>query len=144
MTPNELKTLIESDAQALALAEAGAADRCAERCRVIAPKVLGSKLMSYRSIASVSTLETLARLISSVDLFCDSGHPLSPVVREMRNYLRGDGVDLGHASTQQMLSLFAADTNLPLTNEDFLSLKESASDSQHITGADITTAMMEN
>lgn len=40
MTPAELKTLIESDADATALANAGNDEACAARCGVIAPKII--------------------------------------------------------------------------------------------------------
>ena len=50
MTPADLKKLIESDAHAKALAEAGAADVCAKHCMTIAPKVVQATIMNELSI----------------------------------------------------------------------------------------------
>jgi len=138
MTPQQLLSLIESDPQALALARSGADDLCAARVRVIAPKELSGDLWSYRGLGSVTSMAIMARLIATVNAFIAAGDPLSPLVDEMRYYLRTDGIDMSHASTQAMLAGWAAHEQLPLTADDVQAINAAVSIVPTISGGDIT------
>jgi hypothetical protein len=137
MTTEQLLTLIRSDAQALALATAGSDDAAARRASEIAPKALTGKLWSYRGLSAVVSLDTLENLINSVDGHIASGGQYSGVVREMREYLRQDGLDISDPKTLGMLQAWAA-SPLPLTADDVAAIIEAASERPTISSVDIT------
>lgn len=137
MTPEQLRELIGSDPEALRLALAGSDDACAARVNEIAPKVLTGQLWSYRGLSAVLPLDVMARLIASVNQFIDSGNALSPLVDEMRHYLRADGLDLSNASTQFMLQSWAA-SPLPLTPDDVYAIIDAVSVRPQISSIEIT------
>ena len=137
MTPTQLKKLIESDADALRLAKAGSDDACAVRVSEIAPKVLTSQLWSYRGLSAVLPLDVMARLVATVNLFVESGNDLSPLVDEMRHYLRSDGIDLSNPSTQFMLQSWA-DSALPLTPDDVSAIIDAVSVRPTVSPIEIT------
>ena len=137
MNAEELKELIGSDPEALRLALAGSDDACAARVNEIAPKVLTGQLWSYRGLSALLPLDVMARLIATVNLFIDSKNDLSPLVDEMRHYLRADGLDLSNASTRFMLQSWA-DSPLPLTSADVAALIEAVSVRPQISSIEIT------
>jgi len=137
MTSEQLLALIRSDPEALALATAGSDDACAKRASEIAPKQLTGKLWSYRGLSSVVSLDTLENLINSVDGHIASGGQYSGVVREMREYLRQDGLDISDPKTLGMLQSWAA-SPLPLTAEDVTAIIDAASERPSISSVDIT------
>jgi hypothetical protein len=137
MTSEQLLALIRSDPEALALATAGSDDACAKRASEIAPKQLTGKLWSYRGLSSVVSLDTLENLINSVDGHIASGGQYAGVVREMREYLRQDGLDISDPKTLGMLQSWAA-SPLPLTAEDVTAIIDAASERPSISSVDIT------
>jgi hypothetical protein len=138
MTTEQLLTLIKSDQQALALATSGSDDRCAERVREIAPKELSGQLWSYRGLSAILPLDLMDRLISSVDLHIESGAAFSSVVREMREYLRKDGVDISNSGTLTMLSSWGNSGQFPLTQSDVAAIIEAVSVAPTINSVEIT------
>jgi hypothetical protein len=137
MTPEELLELVQSDAECLALATAGSDDAAAKRANEIAPKQLTGKLWSYRGLSSVVSLDTLENLINSVDGHITGGGMYTGVVREMREYLRQDGLDISHSNTLAMLQSWAA-SPLPLTTDDVAEIIDAVSERPTINGEQIT------
>jgi hypothetical protein len=137
MNPEQLRELIGSDPEALRLALAGSDDACAARVNQIAPKVLTGTLWSYRGLSAVLPLDVMDRLISSVDAHIESGAQFASVVREMREYLRKDGVDISNEGTQAMLRGWAA-SPLPLTPDDVYAIIEAVSVRPTISSVEIT------
>jgi hypothetical protein len=105
--------------------------------RDIAPKELSGDLWSYRGLGSVLPMSIMARLIATVNAFIASGDDLSPLVDEMRFYLRADGIDISDANTQAMLAGWAAHEQLPLTTDDVTAINAAVSVVPTITGIDI-------
>jgi hypothetical protein len=138
MTTEQLLTLIRSDAQALALATAGSDDAAAKRASEIAPKQLTGRLWSYRGLSAVVSLDTLENLINSVDGHIASGGQYSGVVREMREYLRQDGLDISHPNTLAMLQSWA-ESPLPLTADDVAEIIDAASERPTVSSQEITS-----
>jgi hypothetical protein len=137
MTSEQLLALVQSDAQALALATAGSDDAAAKRASEIAPKQLTGKLWSYRGLSAYVSLDVLENLIASVDGHIASGGQYAGVVREMREYLRKDGLDISHPNTLAMLNSWA-ESQLPLTEGDVAAIIDAASERPMIAGSDIT------
>ena len=137
MTSEQLLALIRSDAQALALATAGSDDAAAKRASEIAPKALTGKLWSYRGLSAVVSPYVVSRLIRTVDLFVDSDHELAPLVKETREFLRSDGIDISNPTTQAMLNEWA-ESPLPLSVQDLAAFIDAAIERPTISPIDIT------
>lgn len=139
MTPEELKNLIQSDPQALSLAQAGAADLCAKRCMEIAPKILISQKLTDLGILSLyanpvdgeavcQQIETIAKT--------------NPVVQRAWKWALppNDGVDVGNVKVRTLLTTPVASGGIglsPVQAEPILSVAEVA---PNISGADVSTA----
>lgn len=82
-------------------------------------------------------MDTLENLINSVDGHIESGGQYASVVREMREYLRKDGLDISDPKTLGMLQAWAA-SPLPLTDEDVAAIIDAASERPTISGEQIT------
>lgn len=139
MSPTELHALIDGDAQAKALAESGAADLCAARCREIAPKVVVERMVTELSFFKIydipSDAEAALQQIESV-----AGS--NPVVARIRKWLQPGavGVDIGDARVRQMLTLPVTDGGVGLSASLAAPLLRSAEVAPNITGADVSTA----
>jgi len=138
MNAEQLLALVQSDPECLALATAGSDDAAAKRASEIAPKALTGKLWSYRGLSAVLPLDTMDRLISSVDAHIESGAAFASVVREMREYLRKDGVEIGHVGTLTMLAMWGGQSAFPLTSSDVQLIILAASERPTISSIDIT------
>lgn len=75
--------------------------------------------VTYLGLANVLDADIVRRLISTIKAVAAN----DSLVSEIRNFLRGDGVDVGHATTRAMLDAFSADVNLPLTEDDAMAVK---------------------
>lgn len=139
MTVEELRALIESDAQAKALAETGAADLCAARCRAIAPKVTQQTMISELSILNLypnpmdavtvlQTIETVAKT--------------NPVVRYVVKWLQpgAPGIDIGDARVRQLLVAPVHAGGVGLSAELAGPLLAAAEVEPQISGAHVSTA----
>ena len=139
MSPAELKTLIESDAEATALANAGNDEACAVRCGVIAPKLLVSTRLGDINIVSLFANpvdgETVCQTIEAV------AEQNVVVKRAWRWAAPGaPGIDVGDAKVRAML---IAPTNLGgvgLTPEQAAPLLAAAEEQQRFTAAQIGEA----
>jgi len=139
MTPSELKSLIQSDAEATALANAGNDEACASRCGVIAPKVLIPIRLGDINIVSLFTNpvdgETVCQTIEAV---ADQ----NPVVKRAWRWAApgAPGIDVGDAKVRAML---VAPTNLGgvgLTQEQAAPILAAAEQQQRFTAAQIGEA----
>lgn len=139
MTPNQLKTLIESDAEALTLAQSGAADMCAARCRTIAPKVTRETRVTELSILSLyadpSQAETVLQTIETVA----QGNP---VVNRVLKWLQpgAPGVDVGDSRVRTLLTTPVNQGGVGLSAELARPLLAAAEVEPQISGADVSTA----
>ena len=139
MTPQELRTLIESDAQALALAKSGAADLCAARCMQVAPKIPASTLLTELSIlrvyANPADGEAVLQQFETVAAS-------NPVVARVLKWIRpgAPGVDFGDVRVRAMLTLAVNQGGIGLTNVQAAPLLAAAEVSQSISGSDVSTA----
>lgn len=139
MTPQELRTLIESDAQALALAQSGAADLCAKRCMAIAPKVPTSTLLTELSILRAYTNPADGEaVLQQIETVAAS----NPVVARVLKWIRpgAPGVDFGDVRVRAMLTLAVNQGGIGLTNVQAAPLLAAAEVSQSISGSDVSTA----
>ncbi len=139
MTVDELRALIESDAEAKALAETGAADLCAARCRAIAPKVTQLTRLTELSILSLysnpadavtvlKTIETVAATNAVVGYVLKWLQPGAP------------GVDVGDARVRQLLVAPVQAGGVGLSAELARPLLAAAEVEPQISGADVSTA----
>jgi hypothetical protein len=139
MTVEELRALIESDTEAKALAETGAADLCAARCRAIAPKVTRQTMISELSIlnlyANPVDAETALQTIETVG-------KSNPVVRRVLKWLQpgAPGIDIGDARVRQLLVAPVQDGGVGLSAELAGPLLAAAEVEPQISGADVSTA----
>lgn len=141
MTPQQLRTLIESDPQARSLAESGAADLCAARCREIAPKVTTETRVTELTVlaaypnpadgeAVMQKIETAAKAATGA------------VVKRALKWLQpgAPGVDIGDERIRAMLTTPVAAGGVGLTAEQARPLLALAETEPSITGADVSTA----
>jgi hypothetical protein len=139
MTPTELRSLIESDPEALRLASAGAADLCAARCREIAPRVTKSVLITELSILNLypdpTDAETVLQTIETVAAS-------NPVVNRVLKWLQpgAPGIDIGDARVRGLLVAPVGSGGVGLSQELARPLLASAEVAPEISGADVSTA----
>ena len=135
-----LKELILSDPEAKRLAELGAADECAARCRKIAPKVFTeyfvTELSFFKAYKNPSDAEAILRKIEAVG-------QSNPVVSRILKWLQpgAHGVDIGDERTRQILLAPVSAGGVGLTQQEVTELFAVAMVEPNITGADVTTAM---
>ena len=139
MKVDELRALIESDIEAKSLAETGAADLCAARCREIAPKVTQLARITELSILSlygnpvdaVTVLKTIETVAAS-----------NPVVGYVLKWLQpgAPGVDVGDLRVRQLLVAPVQSGGIGLSAELARPLLAAAEVEPQISGADVSTA----
>jgi hypothetical protein len=139
MSPEELKSLIESDSEAKRLASTGAADLCAARCRVIASKVTQSTMVSELSILNLypnpADAETVLQTIEAVA-------KANPVVNRVLKWLQpgAPGIDIGDTRVRQLLTAPVQSGGVGLSTELARPLLAAAEVEPQISGADVSTA----
>ena len=140
MTPAALKTLIESDAEALALARSGAADLCAKRCMLIAPKVRISKMLTERGLYAELGPLVAETILQKLEGYAQAGQPFSALVKRFLKWLEptNDGVDFGLQDTLDMAG--ALTQGGLLTNEEYAAINSVSLVAPTITGVDVSTA----
>ncbi|TWU22468.1 hypothetical protein Pla52o_35240 [Novipirellula galeiformis] len=139
MTPDELRTLIESDADALRLAQAGAADMCAARCRVIAPKVTRETRATELTIISLyANPMDGENVMQQIEAVAES----NSLVKRMLKWMQpdSDGLDVGDTRTRDMLTLPIESGGIGLTAEQARPILAAAETEPQISGADVSTA----
>jgi len=139
MIPQDLRTLIESDIQALALAQAGAADQCATRCMVIAPKVLTSTYMTELSVMAIYPDATTGEVVLQQIEAVAAQNPI--VARVAKWMLPGaPGIDFADARVRAIWTLPIASGGIGLTQAQAAPLLAAAEIAPSISGADVETA----
>ena len=104
MTPAELKTLIESDADATALANAGNDEACALRCGIIAPVVRVSKVLTERGLYAELGPTMAETILQKLEGYAAASQTYSALVSRFLGWLEptNGGVDFGLQSTLDM------------------------------------------
>jgi hypothetical protein len=139
MTGDELRALIKSDTEAKALAETGAADLCAARCRAIAPKVTQLTRITELSILSLySNPADAEKVLQTIETVAAG----NPVVNRVLKWLQpgAPGVDVGDARVRQLLVAPVQSGGVGLSAELARPLLAAAEVEPHISGADVSTA----
>lgn len=140
MTPIELLALIDSDAEATTLANAGNDTQCAVRCSAIAPKRIVPTRLGDINIVGLfdnpADGETVCQTIEAVA-------EVNPVVRRAWRWAgpTAPGIDVGDAKVRLLL---VAPTNLGgigLTQQQAAPLLAAAEQPQTITAQDVGYAM---
>ena len=139
MTPEQLRALIENDAEALSLAQSGAADQCAKRCMAIAPKVAIETRVGDINIvglfANPADGEAVCQQIEAVAA-------TNPIVKRAWRWAApgAPGIDIGNATVRQMLVATIEQGGCGLTPEQMAPIIAASSVAPVITGADVSTA----
>lgn len=139
MTPSELKSLIQSDAEATALANAGNDEACAARCGVIAPKVIVPKRLGDINIVSLfanpADGEAVCQIIEAV---ANS----NPVVHRAWRWAApaAPGIDVGDPKVRAMLVAPVNLGGVGLTPEQAAPVLAAAEVAQTFTAAQIGEA----
>jgi hypothetical protein len=139
MSPEELRKLILSDREAKKLAESGAADMCAARCRAIAPKETRETLLTELSILRLSadpiTAETILQTMEAIAT-------QNPLLKRALKWMQpgAPGLDFGNPVVRQMLTLPVESGGVGLTEEQARPLLAAAEVEPSISGADVSTA----
>jgi hypothetical protein len=139
MSPEELKTLIESDSEALRLASTGAADLCAARCRAIAPKETREILLTELSILRLSADPIVAETILQT---MEAIATQNPLLKRALKWMQpgAPGLDFGNPVVRQMLTMPVDQGGVGLTEEQARPLLAAAEVEPSISGADVSTA----
>lgn len=104
MTPAELKTLIESDAEATALANAGNDEACAVRCGVIAPQLRVETVLTERGLYQKLGATVAETILQKLEGFAATQDPMAAVVKRFLKWLEplNGGADWGQPEALQM------------------------------------------
>ena len=140
MTPAALKTLIESDAEALALARSGAADLCAKRCMQIAPKIRQSTTLTERGLYNELGPTMAEIILQKLEGYAAASQEYSALVKRFLKWLEpnNQGVDFGLQSTLDMAGLLAQGGLL--SAPEYAAISGLSLVAPTITGADVSTA----
>ena len=104
MSPAELKALVQSDAEATALANAGNDEACAVRCGVIAPKVRIETVLTERGLYDRLGAMLAETILQKLEGFAASQEPMAPVVKRFLKWLQpaNGGADFGSPQALEM------------------------------------------
>ena len=104
MTPSELKSLIESDAEATALANAGNDEACAVRCGVIAPQLRVETVLTERGLYQKLGATVAETILQKLEGFAATQDPMAAVVSRFLRWLEpvNGGADWGQPEALQM------------------------------------------
>ena len=104
MTPSELKSLIESDAEATALANAGNDEACAARCSVIAPQVRVETILTERGLYQKLGATVAETILQKLAGFAATQDSMAVVVKRFLRWLEpvNGGADWGQPEALQM------------------------------------------
>lgn len=139
MTSEELRALIVSDAQAKALAETGAADLCAARCRAIAPKVTQQTRATELTILSLYANPADAVLVlQTIETVAQSNSVVAYVLKWLQP--GAPGIDIGDARVRQLLVAPVQSGGVGLSAELAAPLLAAAEVEPQISGSDVSTA----
>jgi hypothetical protein len=139
MSPQELKALIESDAEATRLASTGAADLCAARCREIAAKETRETLLTELSILRLSADPIAAEtILQTMEAIAEQNQLLKRALKWMQP--GAPGLDFGNPVVRSMLTMPVEQGGVGLSEEQARPLLAAAEVEPQISGADVSTA----
>jgi hypothetical protein len=141
MTPEALRKLIESDAEAKKLAEAGAADLCAARCRAIGPReTVETRITELSILAAFPNPADGEKVMVAIETAAKSA--TGAVIKRALKWLQpgAPGVDVGDSRIRTLLTTPVAQGGVGLTQELAKPLLALAETEPTITGADVSTA----
>jgi hypothetical protein len=139
MTIEELKKLIEFDPEARKLAESGAADLCAARCRAIAPKETRETLLTELSILRLSADPIAAEtILQTMEAIAEQ----NPLLKRALKWMQpgAPGLDFGNPVVRSMLTMPVEQGGVGLSAEQARPLLAAAEVEPQISGADVSTA----
>ena len=140
MTPAELKSLIESDAEATALANAGNDEACAARCGVIAPQVRVETVLTERGLYQNLGATVAETILQKLAGFAATQDPMAAVVARFLRWIEpvNGGADWGQPEALQMCH--ALMIGGLLTEAECTAIKNLSLTSQRFTAAQIGEA----
>ena len=136
MTPEELKALIEGDAESHVLALKGDYIRCAARCVEIAPKNLRETMLTERGVIAAFTDPNAGEAVLQA---LEAASAVIPLVKRALRWLDGKGLDIGLQSVRDMLDQLQAAS--VLTADQVTTLKGVAEYAPVITHEQIALAL---
>lgn len=138
MTPQELKALIESDAQAKALADAGNDYQCAIRCSEISPLVRSSLILTERGLYNKLGPVLAETLLQKFEHYSGS---YTAIVGRVLKWLRPSegGSDFGDPALIQFLSLLLAE-GLSIDQSEFDAINNLSLSHTVVQPADVSDA----
>lgn len=140
MTPQELKALIQSDAQALALAQAGNDEACAARCSEIAPLVRVVTMLTERGLYDRLGASVAETILQKLDAFSETADPMAPIVRRVLRWLEptNGGTDFGAVELLYMVDQL--ETKSVLTAQEVDAIDALSLVPQTVTAAEVAVA----
>ena len=107
MTPQALKTLIESDATATAMLASRDYAGCAARCVTLAPQIHVETMLTERGVYKKLGATLGETIFQKLEGFAAASQPMSPIITRVLKWLEptNGGLDFGDA---QSLTLVAA------------------------------------
>lgn len=135
MTPQELKSLIESDAQAKAFAAAGDDYQCAIRCSEISPLIRSSLVLTERGLYNKLGPMVAETILQKFEHYSGS---YTALVGRVLKWLRPSegGSDFGDPAMIQFLSLLLAE-GLSLNQAEFDAISNLSLSHQIITPLEV-------
>lgn len=140
MSPDELKTLIESDSTALLASSEGRWKDVADRCSVIAPKaVVDISLNELQIIARYDNPADAETVLQAIDAVAQA----NPLVKRVAAWTKpgAPGVNFGDARVRSMLTLSTQSGGLGLTQQQAAPLLAAAEQVQTFTPLECRIAM---
>lgn len=139
MTGEELRQLVQSDAAALAMADARDWVACAARCRAIAPRIVVPHLVAELGILSAYANPTDAVTVLAV---IDQVAQANPVVAVAQKWIQpgAPGIDVGDQRTRAMLTAPIQSGGLGLSSDLARPLLALAERSPDITARQLQAA----
>lgn len=137
MTTDELKQLILADPTAKDLAERGADDRCAERCREIAPPVpVEFRITELTVLSLYADPEQGERVMGKIETAANT----SAAVRRILKWMQpgAPGVDAGDARVRALLTADPINHGAGLTDAEAKPILDAASAPPQISGKDVS------
>lgn len=136
----DLRQIILNDQEARELAELGAANACAERCRKIAPKIFKEFLVTERTIVAIYNDPMLAeRVLTKIE----SAAQNNPLINRMVKWLGvgSTGIDVGNEKTRRILMTPIENGGVGLNDDETRELFEAAMVEPNISGIDVTNIL---
>lgn len=139
MTSEELRALIDGDAQATSAKDAGDWHACATRCREIAPRQIVPHLVAELGVvAAYAEPRDAITVLTTIDTLATS----NPMIAIAKRWMApgAPGIDIGDARTRAMLTTPVDQGGIGLSNELSRPLLALAEREPEITAKEIQAA----